>query len=51
METTIDMLKITRIAGVIALILFSNAQYQGWSLFTGGASTGSRFFSSRGYHK
>jgi hypothetical protein len=46
------MLKITRIAGVIALLLFSNAQYQGWSLFTSDGSSGSpRTPSSRGYHK
>ncbi|MDR1275078.1 MAG: hypothetical protein LBL72_01615 [Candidatus Accumulibacter sp.] len=45
------MLKISRIAGVIALLLFSNAQYQGWSLFTGDGSSGSRSPSSRGYHK
>lgn len=48
------MIKANWIAGILALALFTNAQYQGWSLFASAASgqaervTGS---SGRGFHK
>ena len=46
------MIKANWIAGLLALALFVNAQYQGWNLFEGEAgNTGSRAGSGRVFHK
>jgi len=51
-ETRAEMIKANWLAGLLALALFSNAQYQGWSLFghEGSAQT-ARMAAGRGYHK
>jgi hypothetical protein len=46
------MLKANIVAGILALALFANAQYQGWNLFALGALQAARLSGiSRGYHK
>lgn len=48
------MIKLNWIAGVLALALFANAQYQGWSLFASAASAEAARVvgsSSRSFHK
>lgn len=46
------MIKANWIAGLLALALFVNSQYQGWSLFEREAgSTASRAGSGRIFHK
>lgn len=52
-EATIEMIKSNIIIGLLALIVFANAQYQGWNLFTRDASQTSRLSGSSGraYHK
>ena len=51
--TTTEMIKTNIIIGLLALIVFANAQYQGWNLFTRDASQTSRMSggSGRAYHK
>lgn len=48
------MIKTNWIAGLLALALFGNAQYQGWSLFDRDAATASTRVAGSGgrsYHK
>jgi len=50
--TRTEMIKANWLAGLLALALFSNAQYQGWSLFGHESSTQTaRMAAGRGYHK
>jgi hypothetical protein len=48
-----EMIKTNIIIGLLALIVFANAQYQGWNLFTRDASQTTRLSggSGRAYHK
>lgn len=48
-----EMIKTNIIVGLLALIVFANAQYQGWNLFTRDASQTTRLSggSGRAYHK
>jgi len=51
---TTEMIKANWLAGLLALALFSHAQYQGWSLFDreAGAQTARvAGTAGRGYHK
>ena len=52
-EEATEMIKTNIIIGLLALIVFANAQYQGWNLFTRDASQTSRMSggSGRAYHK
>ncbi|MCB1930944.1 MAG: hypothetical protein KDI45_00560 [Candidatus Accumulibacter sp.] len=48
------MIKFNWLAGVLALAIFSNAQYQGWSLFgsfAGGQAARTAGSSGRSFHK
>ncbi len=48
------MIKFNWLAGVLALLLFANAQYQGWSLFASAASAQAARVagsSGRSFHK
>jgi len=48
------VIKANWLAGVLALLLFSHAQYQGWSLFdreAGAPATRVAGTGGRGYHK
>ncbi|MCP5227565.1 hypothetical protein [Accumulibacter sp.] len=47
------MIKFNWLAGVLALAIFSNAQYQGWSLFGsfGGQAARIAGSSGRSFHK
>lgn len=47
------MFKTNIVIGILALALFANAQYQGWSLFDSTASSNQRLAGSgsRTYHK
>lgn len=48
-----EMFRSNLVIGVLALLLFAGAQYQGWNLFERDASQTSRLSgnSSRAYHK
>ena len=50
---TTEMIKTNIIVGLLALIVFANAQYQGWNLFTRDAAQTTRMSggSGRAYHK
>lgn len=51
-ETRTEMIKANWLAGLLALALFGNAQYQGWSLFGHeGSSQTARPVAGRGHHK
>jgi hypothetical protein len=50
---TTEMIKTNIVVGLLALIVFANAQYQGWNLFTRDAAQTTRLSggSGRAYHK
>ena len=53
-EEATEMIKTNIIIGLLALIVFANAQYQGWNLFESAASAQTSRLSgngSRTYHK